>query len=211
MRRKIRKLRKEAAARPDDMGPRLLQELENELAKPLTAIFRASLESGEVPEDWRTANVVPIYKKGPKAAAGNYRPVSLTSVCCKVMESILRDQMMGFLMRNNLIKDSQHGFMQGKSCCTNLLEFLEAVTGTVDGGRPMDVIYLDFAKAFDKVPRERLMAKVRAHGVHPELARWINAWLSDRRQRVILNGKRSSWKEVLSVSHRAASWAPSSS
>ena len=198
VRKKIRRLRKEAAAGPDEIGPRVLQELEDEIARPLTVIFRASLETGAVPEDWRTANVVPIFKKGAKTAAGNYRPVSLTSVCCKLMESILRDQMMGYLSRNNLIRDSQHGFMNGRSCCTNLLEFLETVTATVDGGKAMDVVYLDFAKAFDKVPWERLMAKVRAHGIHPQLARWIEAWLTGRKQRVVLNGKQSTWKEVLS-------------
>ena len=198
VRKKIRRLRQEAATGPDEMGPRLLQELENELAKPLTAIFRASMETGEVPEDWKKANVVPIHKKGPKSEAGNYRPVSLTSVCCKVMESVLRDQMMGVLNRNNLIRDSQHGFMNGRSCCTNLLEFLEKVTHSLDGGRPMDIVYLDFAKAFDKVPRERLINKVRAHGIHPELVRWIDAWLTGRHQRVVLNGRHSEWREVLS-------------
>jgi len=198
VRKKIRKLRKEAAAGPDEMGPRLLQELENEIAWPLTIIFRASLVRGEVPDDWRTANVTPIFKKGSKADPGNYRPVSLTSVCCKIMESMIRDKMMNHLESHGLINESQHGFMNGRSCCTNLLEFLETVTDTLDKGGAMDIIFLDFAKAFDKVPRERLLQKVAAHGINGQVVRWIGAWLSNRRQRVVLNGKASTWMEVLS-------------
>ena len=141
------------------MGPRLLQELENELAWPITDIFRTSLRTGVVPEDWKQANVTPIFKKGAKADPGNYRPVSLTSVFGKVMESIIRDQLVAHLAREKLIGESQPGFMTGRSCTTNLLEFFEVTSKVCDEGVPFDAIFLDFAKAFDKVPRERLMAK----------------------------------------------------
>jgi len=194
----IRKLRKEAAAGPDEVGPRLLQELVEEVAAPLTTIFRHSLARGEVPGDWRTANVTPIYKKGSKAEPGNYRPVSLTSVSCKILETILRNRMMNHLLDNNLLNASQHGFLNGKSCTTNLLEFLDSVTRIVDEGTPVDIVYLDFAKAFDKVPKSRLLAKLDAHGVRGGTGRWIQQWLTGRQQRVVLNGKCSSWKEVLS-------------
>ena len=194
----IGKLRKEAAAGPDDIGPRLLQELMNEVAGPLTMIFRCSLEQGIVPEDWKVANVTPIFKKGAKSSPGNYRPVSLTSVCCKIMETVLRDKMMKHLLENELISPSQHGFMSGKSCTTNLLEFLEEVTKSVDEGSPMDIVFLDFAKAFDKVPMRRLLAKVKANGIRGRTWEWIRQWLTGRKQRVVLNGKCSTWKEVLS-------------
>jgi hypothetical protein len=95
---------------------------------------------------------------------------------------------MKHLMGNDLLASSQHGFMPNRSCCTNLLEFFETVTSVIDQGDPFDVIFLDFAKAFDKVPRERLLEKLRAHGVGGELLAWIRAWLTDRRQRVVLNG-----------------------
>ena len=88
-------------------------------------IFRESMKTREVPSDWKKANVTPIFKKGAKAEPGNYRPVSLTSVCCKLMETLIRDQLMDHLLKNDLINQSQHGFMPGKSCCTNLLEFFE--------------------------------------------------------------------------------------
>ena len=195
---KVRKLRKGAAAGPDKIGPQLLQELVKEISSPLATVMRKTLEEGSVPDDWRTANVSPIYKKGPKHSPGNYRPVSLTSVCCKMMESILKDDIVEHLARHKLIRATQHGFMQGKSCTSNLLYFLEKVTASVDSGIPVDVVYLDFAKAFDKVPVERLLKKVRAHGIRGKLYNWISAWLKDRWQRVVLNGTASDWMAVLS-------------
>jgi hypothetical protein len=172
--------------------------LQHELTPALVLIYRQSLRCGEVPEDWKLANVTPIFKKGKRSDPGNYRPVSLTSVCCRILESVIRDSMMDHLVKNNLLSDSQHGFMPNRSCTTNLLEFFEVVTGTVDRGDPFDIIFLDFAKAFDKVPKERLLAKLRAHGISGEPLAWIEAWLTGRKQRVVINGEESSWEEVLS-------------
>jgi hypothetical protein len=101
----------------------MLKELRYEIAEPLVKIFTKSLEQGVVPRDWKEAVVTPIYKKGAKADPGNYRPVSLTSVPCKIMESVLKDAIMNHLQANNLISHSQHGFMPGRSCATNLLTF----------------------------------------------------------------------------------------
>jgi len=198
VREKIRKLKPDSAAGPDEIGPRILKELEAVLTTPLVEIFRKSVSTGEVPDEWKKANVTPIFKKGTKKDPGNYRPVSLTSVCCKMLESILRDALMDHLTCNNLLKASQHGFMPGKSCTTNLLEFFEKTTQAIDAGLPFDVIFLDFAKAFDKVPRERLLEKLRAHGVQGRALNWIRNWLTGRKQRVVLNGKYSAWAEVLS-------------
>ena len=111
-------------------------------------IFRKSMECGEVPDEWRRANVNPIFKKGSKTAPSNYRPVSLTCVCCKLMESILKDDLMLHLKRNKLISPSQHGFMKNRSCTTNLLKFLEDLTAKADSGKNVNIVYLDFAKAF---------------------------------------------------------------
>jgi ribonuclease P/MRP protein subunit RPP40 len=105
---------------------------------------------------------------------------------------------MKHLLENNLLRQSQHGFMSKKSCTTNLLEFLEIVTKAVDEGNAVDAVFLDFAKAFDKVPRKRLLSKLRAHGVAGNLLRWIANWLMQRRQRVVLNGRASGWQSVLS-------------
>jgi hypothetical protein len=168
------------------------------VAPALVEIYNKSMETGEVPAVWKDANVTPIFKKGAKSNPSNYRPVSLTSVCCKVMESVVKDRVTAHLLENNLIKDSQHGFVKGRSCATNLLEFLEKATTAVDRGDSFDVVYLDFAKAFDKVPHKRLVKKLRAHGIKGRVLRWVKSWLFCRRQRVVLNGKFSSWEEVLS-------------
>jgi ribonucleases P/MRP protein subunit RPP40 len=142
--------------------------------------------------------VTPIFKAGRKSDPGNYRPMSLTSVSCCLMESIVKDQIVSHLDRNKLVKKSQHGFMNGRSCVSNLLCYLEKVTLAIDNGEGVDVIYLDFAKAFDTVPHERLKRKLRAHGIGGKLLQWIAAWLGGRKQRVVLNGHESSWEEVLS-------------
>jgi hypothetical protein len=121
---KINKLRVDSAAGPDGIGPLLLKKLADTVAAPLAKIMQASLNDGTVPDDWRNANVTPIFKKGRKSDPGNYRPVSLTSVSCRLMESIMKDQIVKHLEKNNLIRSSQHGFMKGRSCTSNLLVFL---------------------------------------------------------------------------------------
>ena len=156
------------------------------------------MSEGCIPTDWKIANVTPIFKKGSKLKPDNYRPVSLTSVICKVMESLIRDDIMQHLSINNLIFSSQHGFMARKSCLTNLLEYLETLTDLIDQGHSVDVIYLDFAKAFDKVPHARLKVTLEAHGISGDILNWITGWLSDRKQRVVLNGERSDWLPVTS-------------
>ena len=151
---------------PDGIYPRILWEAREEIAQPLALIFVSSLSTGTVPEDWRIANVVPLFKKGSRDNPGNYRPVSLTSVVGKVLERIIRDRIYNHLERNNLIRDSQHGFVKGRSCLTNLIEFFEKVTKEVDEGKAVDdVVYMDFSKAFDKAPHGKLLQKIRTHGI----------------------------------------------
>ena len=194
----IKKLKPHSAAGPDGIGPKILQTCTEQLAPVLAMIFRKSINQGMVPEEWRQANVVPIFKKGSKADPGNYRPVSLTCISCKLLEGILKEDIMAHLGRNRLINASQHGFMKNKSCATNLLEFVEKITEAADGGKSIDVIYLDFAKAFDKVPTERLLKKMAAHGIEGTTGRWIAAWLKNRTQWVTINGKKSGCRAVLS-------------
>lgn len=128
----------------------------------------------------------------------NYRPVSLTSHICKVMESIIKDKMIDHLNKFDLINLTQHGFLSRRSCLTNLLDFLETVTNYVDCGYPVDVIYLDFQKAFDKVPHKRLMLKIQSLGIVAKVHDWIKDWLIDRKQRVVLTGNSSEWINVIS-------------
>ncbi|PKU38324.1 rna-directed dna polymerase from mobile element jockey-like [Limosa lapponica baueri] len=154
---------------PDGIHPRVLRELAEVIAGPLSIIFEKSWRTGEVPEDWRKANITPVFKKGKKEDPGNYRPVSLTSVPGK-----------------------------GKSCLTNLIAFYDAITGWLDEGRAADVIYLDFSKAFDTVSHNILIGKLRKCGLDEGTVRWIENWLCDRTQRVMVNGTGSSWRPVTS-------------
>ena len=117
----------------------------DELVVPLAQIFNSSISSSMVPRDWRDANVTPIFKKGKRTAAKNYRPVSLTSIPCKILESLLKDVIVDHLVTRSLIKNTQHGFMNKRSCLTNLLEFLEYLTDEMDNGFSTDLVYLDFS------------------------------------------------------------------
>ena len=156
------------------------------------------MEEGVVPEDWRQARVVPIFKKGSRSKASNYRPVSLTSVPCKVMESLIRDAVLSHVNNKKLLSSEQHGFTSGRSCMTNLLVTLEDITRSLDEGLGVDIIYLDYSKAFDTVPHKRLISKLRAYGINEKVINWIQKFLSNRRQQVAVRGETSSWAEVLS-------------
>ena len=145
------------------------------------------MREGKVTRDWKTATVVPIFKKGQKKDPANYRPVSLTSIPCKMMESIIKDKIMCHLEENGLIRDTQHGFQKGKSCATNLILTLEILTEASDKGIPVDLIYLDFSKAFDKVPHRRLLEKCKAKGIEGEVLDWLEDWLVKRTQKVWVN------------------------
>jgi hypothetical protein len=192
----LKNLKQGAAPGPDGISPKILRELRFEIVGPLINIFQKSLDQTTVPRDWKLATVTPIYKKGQKSDAANYRPVSLTSIPCKIMETVIKNKLMTHLLDQDLIKPSQHGFMPGRSCVTNLILFLDELTKAVDNGIPADVFYLDFSKAFDKVPRERLIIKLEAKGVTGRLKTWIGNWLTGRTQRVVINGESSESSEV---------------
>ena len=114
-------------------------------------MFNLSLKEGVVPFEWKEANIIPLFKKGSRNKSENYRPVSLTSVICKLLERLIKDHMVDFLVKHKLLNSSQHGFLKARSC----LCFLEEITKWIDVGSPVDIIYLDFQKAFDKVPHQR--------------------------------------------------------
>ena len=192
-------LREDSAAGPDGIPPLMLRELKQQLVKPLTLLFRRSIKTGKIPDDWRESNVTPIYKqKGSKADPGNYRPVSLTNVTCKTMERIVKNEIVQHVEGQQLMANSQHGFRSGRSVQTNMIEFMNVTTKWLDEGRSFDVLYLDFAKAFDKVCHRRLLLKLKQLGVAGDLLAWLEDWMRGRRQRVRVEGELSNWEEVVS-------------
>ena len=168
-----------------------------QISTPLAKCFNLSLEEGIVPSEWKEANITPLFKKGSRNKPENDRLVSLSSVVCKLLETLIRDHIVEFLVKHKLINTSQHGF-QARSCLINLLCFFEEITKRVDDGSPVDVFYLDFKKAFDKVPHQRLLLKLKAHGICNDVINWREMWLTHRRQRVIIDCEISNWKYVLS-------------
>ena len=142
--------------------------------------------------DWKLANVTPIFIKGQKDDPGSYRPISLTLVPGKVMEQIISGTIMDQLKVNQGIRPSQHGFMNGRSCLTNLISFYDKVTRLVDEGQSVDMVYLDFSKAFDVVLHNILVVKLSAHGLDGCTLRWVKHWLDGWAQRVMVNGVESS-------------------
>ena len=153
---KLKKLNSNKSAGPDGFYPRVIKETKEETAPRFCNIFRTSLEQRKAVRDWKLQNISPLFKKGSKDDPGNYRPISLTSVPGKMLESIIADDMMSHLEHNKLILDSQHGFRSGRSCLTNLVDFFHDMFSIYDKSRAVDILYLDFRKAFDKVPHKRL-------------------------------------------------------
>ena len=183
---------------PDGIPPKVLKELSDELAYPIAILFNKSLEKGTLPKIWKNADVVAIFKKGTRSDASNYRPVSLTSVLCKVLESFIRDAIVKHMTDYNLYASCQHGFRNRRSCVTQLLEVMEIITDNCDQGELTDMIYLDFRKAFDSVPHQRLLVKLRAYGITGVVYNWVADFLSNRQQRVRVNKSKSGLVEVLS-------------
>ena len=181
-------LKEGSAPGPDSVQPKVLKECAKQLSLPLFLIFHSSLDQGKTPDDWKQAIVTPIYKSGKKSDPLNYRPISLTSVPCKVMERLIRDKIMDHLESNNLLSKHQHGFRSNRSCLTQLLEYFQEVHEILEDGDPVDAIYLDCRKAFDTVPHKRLLAKLQAYGISGKILKWIESFLSNRSQRVAVKG-----------------------
>ena len=182
----------------DKIHPRLLRETALTISTPLHMIFNASLRVQEIPDEWKKAQISAIFKKEEKSQAGNYRPVSLTSVVCKVMESLVREHIINHMKNNSFFSDRQYGFISGRSTTLQLLEVLDRWTEAIDKGYNIDCVYMDYQKAFDTVPHRRLLQKAKAYGVTGQILGWIKSFLSSRRQVVMVNGENSSWKDVTS-------------
>ena len=182
------------ASGPDEIPARLLKECCDQIGPSLCAIFNQSLSSAKVPTEWKSADIAPIHKKDSKEPAENYRPISLLPIVSKVLERCVFTCL--YIHLKCLITDLQHGFMNNRSCVTQLLSVLHAIGLNLDKNIQTDVIYLDFAKAFDSVDHKILLAKLKAYGISGQLLSWLADYLSGRVQRVVLEGTSSQWAPV---------------
>jgi len=178
----LSELKEKTSNTPDGLPAYFLKRVRHYIVLPLLHIFSQSFLSGIVPKIWRSAIVVPIYKKGPADQAINYRPISLTSVVCRVMEKIICNAMSSFLHSNNLISPDQHGFLSRRSTVTQLLEATFDWYSSINAGNCVDVIYIDYQKAFDSCSHPKLLKKLLSYGINGRLHTWISSFLADRSQ-----------------------------
>ena len=174
----------------DGLSARVLKECSYDIAPILTLIYDGSLAQGTVPDDWRQTNVAPVFKKGEKYNAANYRPVLLTSICCKTLEHIIVSNINKYLAFESILADCQHGFRSRRSCETQLVQFYHNWVSNLDRAlnrdqKQTDVIVMDFAKAFDKVPHRRLLYILEYYRIRGSTHKWISSWLSERSQKVV--------------------------
>ena len=163
---------------------RILQNLARELAPVLHYIFDQSLNSGDLLADWTLANVAPIFKK-----AVNYRPVSLTCITCKLFEHIVCKHILGHLEKHGILTDLQHGFRTGRSCETQLITTFHDIASAYNKkGSQIDIAVLDFSKAFDTVPHDGLLSKLKHYGIDDKIWTLISNFL---KQRVVVDGIQS--------------------
>ena len=181
---------------PDQIHPRVLKEIANEISPLLCTIFNNSIENAVLPCDWKIADVTPIFKKGDKKCPENYRPISLTSVVCKILESLIRDRIEAHLRDCDMLSNKQYGFLKGRSTILQLLKVFDNISEIIDTGVPVDIIYTDFKKAFDSVPHNRLLIKLKRFGLPEKLISWIKQFLIGRQQRVKIEGVASTWSDV---------------
>ena len=162
-----------------------------ESALLLHAIFQCSIDSGKIPEAWKKAIISPVYKKSDRSDPANYRPVSLTCISCKILEHIINRHILDHLDKHNILADAQHGFRKRRSCETQLLLTCHDLASVVNNSGQVDMLVLDFAKAFDTVAHERLLSKVAGYGIRGNLLKWTMSFLEGRTQKVVVEGASS--------------------
>lgn len=184
---------------PDGISNVFLRRYAKWLSHFLLVIFRSSISCGIVPSDWRVARVVPALKNGDPALLSNYRPISLTVTSCELLEHISNYMTDEFLDKRGILSPCQHGFRKGLSTTTQLLSTVKAFASVLDKAGQVDVIFLDFRKAFDRVSHFSLITKLSNYRFPPNIVNWICAYLSMRRQFVDVEGH---YSECLPVNSR---------
>jgi hypothetical protein len=184
------------AVGPDGIGPMVLKKCAPELAPSLARLFRLSIRSGRTPSEWRTAHISPIHKGGSKSDPNNYRPVSLLPIVSKVLETIINKRLKKHLLQHNLLSPHQFGFLPGRSTLDLIASLTQSWSSAVDSGSEVRVVALDISRAFDRVWHRGLLTKLHGFSVGGRVFDWIKGFLTGRRQAVLLNGQRSSYRHT---------------
>nr|VZI48449.1 unnamed protein product [Spirometra erinaceieuropaei] len=208
VRRELEALHESKSPGPDEIPPKLLNELASELSVPLSMLFQTSFGTGTLPIDWKLAHITPLHKGGNRAATTNYRPISLTCILCKVMERIIKNELMQFLEVNGLLSNCHHGFRKGRSCTTNLLQSLQSWTRAIDDRHAVYIAFIDLQKAFDTVPHQRLLHKLNKIGIVGNFLKWIEKFLLGRHQVVCIGRGKSDPAMVESGVHQGSVLGP---
>ena len=164
----------------------------------LCTIFQASLDQETIPHAWKKTFILPIFKKGDRHKPANYRPISLTSICCKILEHIVHSHVMSHLDTRQMLNDAQHGFRKSRSYESQLIQTVQDLANSLNEEEQIDAVLLDFSMAFDKVPHQHLLGKLQHCWVRGNFNRWTADFLTDRQQEVVLEGVHSKATEVIS-------------
>lgn len=194
----IDNLKLSSAPGPDGITAKALKGTKSQSSRFLQLIFTQSIAHSTTPSDWKISHVVPIHKTGSRSNPCNYRPISLTCIPCKLLEHILYSNISSHLDKHSFFFPNQHGFRRGRSCETQLFEFTTDLHLHLDSRFQTDVIYLDFAKAFDRVAHRRLTAKLACLKLDPLVLSWIECFLTNRSQFTVIDNFKSSSSPVLS-------------
>ena len=194
----IKKLKMSVSRTPDDIPSIILKKCMYNLIIPLTMLFNYSLSAKSLPKLWKEAIVIPIHKKGLKNSIKNYRPISLTSAICRVMETILQHKLLEHFLNNNIINKNQYGFLPGKSTLSQHLDLIDQLTRNHDNKIHTEMIYLDFSKAFDRVSHQKLLHLLNQLKVDPQIYNWIKNYLHERRQRTVVEDTFSAYSNITS-------------
>jgi hypothetical protein len=183
----VMKLKNGSSSGPDGLSVLFIKKIIAVIANPLCKVFNKSLNEGVLPADWKTAHIVPVFKKGDSQSASQYRPISLTSVVCKILERIIRKKLLDYMLQNDIVPSEQHGFVPKKSTVTNLLECLNDWSLNFDKGVATNIIYLDYSKCFDTVCHNKLLYKISKYGITGQAYVWLSNFLLNRTQHVKIN------------------------
>ena len=187
-------------AGPDNLPPKFLKAVFPSLIKPLAILFNKSLQYGVVPSEWKLANVTAVYKgKGGSDSVTNYRPISVTNCFGKILEKIIFKHLHNYLHKYKIITDNQSGFRHKDSTVNQLIIIYDTIMNSLDSGKDVRFVFCDVSKAFDRVWHLGLIYKLQKYGVKGKLLNWFESYLSDRKQRVCMNGYTSNWKSINAV------------